>query len=155
MGRLWDRYMGTRHPDDGVPPSSHWEVRNLLFSLNAPDLRYRVRYPTAGEKGTVVVECQLPEVGTRIKVSMRLVPAKHEVLALHEWWEKERTSGSTSRQYGKGPAFKVYRQWKVERGPDGKRRRVETLRFDTREMTDALRNAVLGAGWTWRGVFKL
>ncbi|MEU6061590.1 hypothetical protein [Streptomyces sp. NPDC047097] len=154
MGRLWDRYMGTRHPDASVPPRTHWEVRDLLFSLDAPAPRCRVRYPMAGEKADVVVECRLPETGARIKVSMRLVPAEHEVLALHECWEKG-TSDSVRPEYGKGPGSRVYRQWKTERGPDGRKHRVETLRFDTREMTDALRDAVLGAGWTWRGVFRL
>ncbi|MEU7114644.1 hypothetical protein [Streptomyces sp. NPDC046182] len=48
------------------------------------------------------------------------------------------------------------REWTYERGPDGRRRRVETLRFDSRDMKNPLRNAVLGACWTWRGVtFRL
>jgi hypothetical protein len=43
----------------------------------------------------------------------------------------------------------------MKQGPDGRQHKVETFRFDTREMTDPLQNAVLGAGWTWRGVLKL
>jgi hypothetical protein len=42
-----------------------------------------------------------------------------------------------------------------ERGPDGRRQRVEDFRFDSRDMRNPLQNAVLSAGWTWRGVLKL
>ncbi|MFC6701340.1 hypothetical protein ACFQE4_19075 [Streptomyces thermocoprophilus] len=44
----------------------------------------------------------------------------------------------------------------TQQDPEGRTQRVEVFRFDTREMTDPLRDAVVGAGWTWRGVlFKL
>ncbi|MFD5618053.1 hypothetical protein [Streptomyces yangpuensis] len=32
-----------------------------------------------------------------------------------------------------------------------RRRKVETFRFDSRDMKDPLRDMILGAGWTWRG----
>ncbi|MEV0634908.1 hypothetical protein AB0I77_08055 [Streptomyces sp. NPDC050619] len=48
------------------------------------------------------------------------------------------------------------RYWKVERGADGRPHRAEVFRFDPVEMKNPLRDAVLGAGWTWRGVvFRL
>ncbi|MEV6703663.1 hypothetical protein AB0M68_42240 [Streptomyces sp. NPDC051453] len=48
------------------------------------------------------------------------------------------------------------RQWEVQRGPDGRLRKTEVFRFDPAEMKVPLQAAVLGAGWTWRGVvFKL
>ncbi|MFI9427299.1 hypothetical protein ACIG54_27515 [Streptomyces achromogenes] len=48
------------------------------------------------------------------------------------------------------------RSWTVDRGPEGKLRLTEDYRFDTTEMKTPLQEAVLGAGWTWRGVlFRL
>lgn len=85
---------------------------------------------------------------------MRLIPEKREVRSLDERWEN-RSSGQANAQYGRGHAPAVYRQWEMKQGPDGRRHKVEAFRFDTREMTDPLQNAVLGAGWTWRGVFRL
>ncbi|MFI5674499.1 hypothetical protein [Streptomyces cellulosae] len=89
-----------------------------------------------------------------LKTRMRLIPEKHEVRFLAERWEN-RSSDNADARYGRGHAPAVYRRWVTEHGPDGRRQKVETFRFDTREMTDPLRNVVLGAGWVWRGVFKL
>ncbi len=99
----------------------------------------------------LVAECSLPQVRVTLKVRMRLLPDLHEVRAMEERWE----GSEHSREYARGPAGAVYRQWRLEEGPDGRRRRVESLRFDTRrDFTGPLRNAVLGAGWTWRGVLR-
>ncbi|MFI1798700.1 hypothetical protein ACH427_15305 [Streptomyces sp. NPDC020379] len=46
------------------------------------------------------------------------------------------------------------REWTYERGSDGRRHKVETFRFDSRAMKNPLRDAVLAAGWTWRGVMR-
>ncbi|MET7890920.1 hypothetical protein [Streptomyces mirabilis] len=89
-----------------------------------------------------------------LKTRMRLIPENREVRFLDERWEN-RSSDHADAQYGRGHAPAVYRQWETKQGPDGRRRKVETFRFDTREMTDPLRIVVLGAGWTCRGVFKL
>lgn len=51
-----------------------------------------------------------------------------------------------SREYGRGGGFSV--AWTYERGPDGRRRRVKT--WDTRELSNVLRQSVLDAGWSWR-----
>ncbi|WP_199923739.1 hypothetical protein [Streptomyces cellulosae] len=85
---------------------------------------------------------------------MRLIPEKHEVRFLAERREN-RSSDNADARYGRGHAPALYRQWETEHGPDGRRHKVETFRFDTREMTDPLRNVVLGAGWVWRGVLTL
>ncbi|MFD9276461.1 hypothetical protein ACFWD7_04110 [Streptomyces mirabilis] len=61
-----------------------------------------------------------------------------------------------SREYGRGPSTTVSRRWTYERGTDGRRRKVETFRFDTREMKNLLQQVVLDAGWIWRGMlFKV
>ncbi|MFE9634211.1 hypothetical protein [Streptomyces sp. NPDC006463] len=82
-----------------------------------------------------------------LKIRMRLVTAKREVRAPDERWEPSHESG---RQYSRVPGMAVYKQWDARKGPDG--RRAETFRFDTRDVKDPLRNTLLAAGWTWRGV---
>ncbi|MET8245762.1 hypothetical protein ABZV31_15860 [Streptomyces sp. NPDC005202] len=154
MGRLWNKLTGTKYPDDRVGPLPHMEVRAALLALNGPDAPYRVRNALPAEKADLVAECEVRRVGVRLKTRMRLIPDKQEVRFLHERWEN-RSSDNANAQYGRGHAPAVYRQWETEQGPDGKRRKVEAFRFDTREMTDPLQNVVLSAGWTWRGVFKL
>jgi hypothetical protein len=57
-------------------------------------------------------------------------------------------SGETSR----GQVRTVSRRWTVERGADGDIRWTEDFRFDSGELKTPLQEAVLAAGWTWRGV---
>ncbi len=154
MGRLWDKLTGTQRPDSGVAPLQSGEVQAALLALNGPDVLYHVRNALPAEKADLVAECKIPRVGVTLKTRMRLIPEKREVRFLGERWEN-RSSGNAEAQYGRGHAPAVYRQWETKQDPDGSRRKVETFRFDTREMTDPLRRAVLGSGWTYRGVFKL
>ncbi|MFF8591417.1 hypothetical protein ACF061_08180 [Streptomyces sp. NPDC015220] len=154
MGRLWNRLTGTQHPEAGVAPLSAPEVRAALLALNGPTVPYRVRNASPAERADLVAECRVRRVGVVLKTRMRLVPDKREVRVVEERWEN-RSDGQAGTQYGRGHAPAVYRQWETEQGPDGRRRKVEVYRFDTREMTDPLRDAVLGAGWSWRGAFRL
>jgi hypothetical protein len=151
---LFDKLVGTKYPDSGVAALSTVEIRAALLALNGPDVPYRVRNALPAEKVDLVAECRIPRVGVALTTRMRLIPEKHEVRYLDERWE-HRSSDRADARYGRGHAPAVYRQWETKQGPDGRRRKVETFRFDTREMTDPLRNVVLGAGWTWRGVLKL
>ncbi|MEU1028035.1 hypothetical protein ABZ402_04650 [Streptomyces mirabilis] len=151
---FFDKLTGTRYPDSGVVLLSAMELRAALLVLNGPDVPFRVRNALPKEKADLVAECRIREVSVALKTRMRLILEKHEVRFLDERWER-RSSGHADAQYGRGHAPAVYRQWETKQDPDGRRCKVETFRFDTREMTDPLRNVVLGAGWTWRGVLKL
>lgn len=73
---------------------------------------------------------------------------------MRERWEKNPFSRSDRVRYGRGHAPAVYRWRETGRGPGGGRPEAGEFRFDTWEMTDPLRDAVLGAGWIWRGVLK-
>ncbi|MDX3116937.1 hypothetical protein [Streptomyces scabiei] len=155
MGSLWDKLTGTKYSPSGVAPLPSVEVQAALLALNGPDVPYRVRSALPAENADLVAECQIRRVGVTLKTRMRLIPEKHEVRFLDERWEN-RSSDNANGQYGRGHAPAVYRQWETKKGPDGRRRKVETFRFDTREMTDPLRNTVLSSGWTLRGVlFRL
>jgi len=150
---FFDKLTGTAHPDSGVIQSSAEEVRAALLALNRSDAPYRVRSALPAEKADLVAECEVRRVRVTLKTSMRLIPDKHEVRFLDERWEKRLEHSKV--QYGRGHAPAVYRQWGTKQGPDGDQQKAEAFRFDTREMTDPLRDVVLGAGWTWRGVLKL
>lgn len=151
MGRLWDRWTGTKHPAAGVRPLPTMEVREALLALNVPDAPFQLRHGFPKEKADLVAERRIPELKLTVKIRMRLVPAAREVRVLEEQW------GNVSHeysdwQYGRGGATLVAREWKFEKGPDGRRRFVETFRYSSRDMKDPLRDTVLAAGWTWRGV---
>ncbi|MEU6981827.1 hypothetical protein ABZ946_00155 [Streptomyces sp. NPDC046324] len=147
---FFDRLTGTRRPEAGIAPRSTEDVRAALLGINAPGVPYVVRHATAAERADLVAEWRVPELRLTLRTRMRFVPADRVVRALDEQWD------AREREYGRGHATRVAREWTYERGPDGRRRRVETLRFDSRDMKNPLRNAVLGAGWTWRGVtFRL
>ncbi|MFB7175134.1 hypothetical protein ACFCYM_30555 [Streptomyces sp. NPDC056254] len=167
MGRLWDKYTGTRYPDSGVTALPTMELREALLAVNGTDVPFRVRHALAKEKADLVAEWRVmkPAVGSglsrrqaelRLKIRMRFVPEKREVRTLDEQvqltWAGDPPRLAVTRESGSGPSMTVSREWTYEKGPDGRRRKVETFRFDSRDMKNPLRDMVLGAGWTWRGV---
>lgn len=170
MGFL-DKLTGTKYPDSGVAPLPTMEVRAALLALNDTGVPFGVRNAHPAEKADLVAQWRVmePAVGSALsrkqlertlKIRMRLVPATREVRTLDEqWtvtWAGDSPRRAVSREYGRGPVPMVAKEWTYERGPDGRRRKVETFSFDTRDMKNPLRNAVLDAGWTWRGVlFRL
>ncbi|MBP0449466.1 hypothetical protein J5Y04_07845 [Kitasatospora sp. RG8] len=168
---LFDALTGTRHPGGGVAPRSAEDVRAALLGLNGPDVPYVVRNGTASEGADLVAEWRIRDPAWRtffartqptrtVTTRMRLVPAGHEVRALDEQqevtWVGDTPRPASSREYSRGRVTTVSRDWKVDRGADGRLQATEVSRFDTGEMKGLLQEAVLGAGWTWRGVlFRL
>ncbi|MFD8980429.1 hypothetical protein [Streptomyces sp. NPDC059564] len=132
-------------------PLPTMEVREALLALNGPDALFQVRHGFPKEKADLVADRRVPQMDLTVKIRMRLVPATREVRALEEQWGNISHEYS-GRQYGRGGGTMVARTWKLEKGPDGRRRFVETFRFNSRDMKDPLRDTVLAAGWTWRGV---
>ncbi|MEU3374495.1 hypothetical protein ACFYM2_01455 [Streptomyces sp. NPDC006711] len=126
----------------------------MLLALNHPDALYTVREGGDGEKPDLVAECDLKRVGLRMKISMRLVPEKHEVRVVHERWVSP-AAGHAKVEYGRGHAPSVFTEKRTVLGNDGRKRRDVVFRFDTRQVTTPLEVAVLRAGWKWRGVIKL
>lgn len=153
MGKLWDRLTGTARPGDGVEAWPREEVRAALLAVGETGTVYRVRHARPDEKADLVTECDLPGMGVRLKSSMRLDADRREVRVLHESWHRH-GFGEHECEYGRGYASAVYVEWRTERGPDGRHRRVK-VNFHTREMTDPIRDTVLGAGRPLRGVLRL
>ncbi|MFD5074212.1 hypothetical protein [Streptomyces sp. NPDC058371] len=130
-----------------------------------------MRNALPAEKADLVAEWRVlePAVGSgrsrsqverTFKTRMCLGPSQHEVRVCDEQLELTRVGRPPgrimSRQWGRGPRI-ITVSWRghYERGPDGRRRWVDEFRFDSRHMRSPLQNAVVTAGWTWRGVSKL
>ncbi|WP_307163887.1 hypothetical protein [Streptomyces rishiriensis] len=158
---------GTRHPESGLVPRSADEVRAALFAVNGPEVPFRVRHALPEERGDLVAEWRVREpswhahfvrvrMHRTLTIRMRLLPGAHEVRSVDEQrevtWIGDPPRPGVAREFGRGQVTAVSRQWSVERGPDGRRHLQETYRFDPAELKDPLRDAVLAAGWTWRGV---
>ncbi|MEV7891268.1 hypothetical protein ACWD3I_32175 [Streptomyces sp. NPDC002817] len=168
---LFDKLTGTRHPDSGIAPRSAEEVRAALLAVNKPDVPYVVRNARPDERADLVAEWRIEEpawhtffarsqLTSTLRTRMRLVPDDQEVRAVDEQWQVTWVGDTPrlaiSREYSRGQVSAVSRQWTYERGDDGRMHKTEVFRFDPADLKDPLRAAVLGAGWTWRGVvFKL
>lgn len=168
MGRLRDKVMGTRYPAPGTVAVPVRELRASLLALGGSGVPFSL--VEAGDGLGLVAMRRVVEPATgsgagrrqvewTFKISMRLVPGEREVRALHQHWAVTRAGDppgrTVAREQGSGPFFRKHRTWTVERGPDGRRRGVEEFALDSRDMKDPLRDAVVGAGWTWRGVGRL
>ncbi|MFD9411972.1 hypothetical protein ACFWBN_33860 [Streptomyces sp. NPDC059989] len=159
---LFDKLTGTRHPAEGVRPLPTAEVRAALLALDGPDAPFILREGTPKEGADLVAVWRIPQGPwhpRRGQTRLRLVPAAREVRTLDEKWEAldsgERSFNGTGLKYSRGPLTSVSKQWTVERGPDGRRRLSEASAFSSTAVKTPLREAVLAAGWTWRGVFRL
>ncbi|MEU3772329.1 hypothetical protein AB0F11_03750 [Streptomyces sp. NPDC032472] len=164
---LFDKLTGTRHPDGGVAPRPAAEVREALLAVGGADKPYVVRNARPAEKADLVAEWRVLEPAWRnffltsrldrtLKIRLRLVADKREVRALDEQlevsWIGDTPRIVVSAEASRGQVSTVSKRWTIEKGPDGRRGLTEDFSFDTSDLKDPLREAVLGAGWTWRGV---
>ncbi|MEU0037195.1 hypothetical protein [Streptomyces sp. NPDC006333] len=164
---FFDKLTGTKYPDNGAAPCSAEEVRAALLAINGRDVPFRVRNALPDEKADLVAEWRVLEPATgrgstrrqlerSLKTRIRLAPGRREVRSIDEQWQVtligDPPRRSMSRAYGRGRSTTVSRRGTYERATDGRRRRAETFRLDTREMSSLLQQVVLDAGWIWRGV---
>lgn len=163
---FFDKLTGTRRPADGAVPASAKDVRTALLGLNRPDLPYVIR-DGAPEDADLVAEWRLAEPAWRpffiqsqlsraVRIRMRLDHEDHEVRALQEGWEVSRVGNPPtlriSSRYTRGPSRTISTHRRIQRGDDSSLEATETFRFDSAELVNPLRDAVLQSGWTWRGV---
>ncbi|MBE1491785.1 hypothetical protein [Plantactinospora soyae] len=163
---LFDKLTGTKRPVDGVAPRSAAEVHAAVLGLNRPDVPYVIR--DGREEGAdLVAEWRILDpawrtffVGTQVsrvfQVRMRLVPEKNEVRSLDQQYEVTWV-GDTPRlaiaaEAQRGQVRTVSKRWTLGRGEDNGLEATETFSFDSSDLKNPLRDTVLGAGWTWRGV---
>jgi hypothetical protein len=163
---LFDKLTGTKRPADGVAPRPAAEVRAVLLGLNRSDVPYVIRDGRA-EGAELVAEWRMLEpawqtffarnqVSRVLQVRMRLVPEKNEVRSLDQQYEVTWVGGipslSISAQVQRGQVQTVSKQWTLGGGNDGGLEATETFSFDSSALENPLQDAVLSAGWTWRGV---
>ncbi|MFF8729439.1 hypothetical protein ACF073_23505 [Streptomyces sp. NPDC015171] len=163
---LFDKLTGTRRPSEGVAPRSADEVRAVLLGLNQPEVPYVIRYGAA-HQADLVAEWRITEPAWQtlfiqsqlthtVRIRMRLVQRDHEVRTVEEQHEVSRVGNpprlQIASEYSRGPDRTVTRQWTIGRGDSGRLSARETFRFDSADLRDPLREAVLKSGWTWRGV---
>ncbi|MER5539302.1 hypothetical protein [Streptomyces mirabilis] len=163
---LFDKLTGTKRPADDVAPRPAAEVRAALLGLNRSDVPYVIRDGRA-EDADLVGEWRMLEPAwqsffarTRVsrvfQVRMRLVPERNEVRSLDQQyevtWVGDTPRLSISVEAQRGQVQTVSKQWTLGGGRDGGLEATETFSFDSSELKNPLRDAVLGAGWTWRGV---
>ncbi|MFD7085968.1 hypothetical protein ACFYXV_25855 [Streptomyces sp. NPDC002181] len=166
---LFDRLTGTRRPDAAVAPRPAAEVRAVLLAAGGPQAPYRVRNATPREDADLVAEWRVLEpawhpffrerrLERTLKIRMRLSPEDREVRALDEQLEVTWLGNTprlvSSREHIRGQVREKSFRWEIGRGPDGRLRATETSAFDSARLKDPLRDAVLAAGWTWRGVLR-
>ncbi|WP_328355623.1 hypothetical protein OG800_15180 [Streptomyces sp. NBC_00445] len=163
---LFDKLTGTKHPADGVAPRSAAEVHAALIGLNRPDVPYVIRDGIA-EGADLVAEWRLldpawqtffvrTQVSRVFQVRMRLVPEKQEVRSLDQQyevtWVGDTPSLAIAAEAQSGQMQTVSKRWTLGGGENGGSEANETFSFDSSDLKNPLQDAVLGAGWTWRGV---
>ncbi|MGW7413625.1 hypothetical protein [Streptomyces sp. NPDC054863] len=164
MGFL-DRLNGTRRPGPDAVRRSADEVGAALLALNGPDVPFAVRYGGAegcdllaewritGQDRAALLGAGRGRPTRTLQIRMRLVRGAREVRAVDRQREVTRVGGvPTLVEAGRGQVNTVSRTWTVGRREDGSRGMTEDFRFHASDMKDPLRDAVLKAGWTWRGV---
>ncbi|WP_030774350.1 hypothetical protein [Streptomyces sp. NRRL F-2664] len=161
MGLL-DRLTGTRHPEPGTPVRSAAELRAALLALDGPDAPFVLREGTAREGAHLVAVWRIPPGPwhpERGHTLLRLDAGARDVRTLDEQWERlesgERSFDGSGWKHTRGPVNSTSRQWRFGRDAEGRRRLVPESGFSSAAVKAPLREAVLAAGWTWRGVFRL
>ncbi|MFH8617961.1 hypothetical protein ACH4E8_23250 [Streptomyces sp. NPDC017979] len=165
---LFDKLTGTKRPADGVPPRSADELGSALLGINRADVPYVVRDGRA-EGADFVAEWRVLDpawrtffVGTQVsrvfQIRMRLVPEKNEVRSLDQQyevtWVGDTPTLAIDASAQRGQMRTVSKEWTVGRNDDGGLQATETFSFDSSELKGPVQDAVLGAGWTWRGVIS-
>lgn len=165
MGLL-DFLTGTTRPGAGVTPKSAAEVRAALLAVNRPAAPFVVR-DGAAEGVDLVAEWRIVDATWRdifaqaglkrtFKVLIRLDPEKHEVRVRDQEWSVEWRAGMP-HLWAVAEAFRGQRfEWSAGTGygftEKGAMGQVYRYKFSTGELKAPLRDAVIAAGWTWRGV---
>ncbi|MFF7328622.1 hypothetical protein [Streptomyces sp. NPDC008150] len=159
---FFDKLNGTRRPAAGVAAVPAARMREALLGVNRSDAPYVVRDAPADDTADLVAEWRMTEprwhalfldsqMSRAVRIRMRLVAESHEVRVVEEQREVRRVGNPprmvVSSEVTRGPSRTVTRYYSVGGGTA-----TQVFRYDSSELRDPLRNIVLGAGWTWRGV---
>jgi hypothetical protein len=165
MGLL-DFLTSTRRPADGTAVLSPEEVRSRILALNRPTAPYQIVGGASDGVDLVaewkIVDAEWYEVFSKaglkkvFRILLKLDPEKHEVRTSDREYTVEWSAGlpklslavsgfrgqKQSVEFGTAYAF-------TETLAPGQ---VYRYRFSTGEMKKPIQGAVIGCGWTYRGV---
>jgi hypothetical protein len=140
MGWWLDRRRNLVRPDAGVPRRGVAAVRAALFALDRPDGVLRVRAgAVAGVDLVAELTIEDERVTDRYRTLLRLDGRRREVRGIDELVRTSRWPGVFTGSAGSLGAAVDDPQF------------VDVVRRSHPDVTQALRGAVLAAGWTWRG----
>ena len=164
--KLFDWLTGTRRPAAGVPAKTSAQVRTDLLAVNRPKAPFIVR-DGAPENVDLVAEWRIVDATwyeifakaglTKVfKILIKLDEQAREVRAVDQEWSVEWRAGvptlslaakafrGQTKEFSFGTAFAFTQQ-----GSFGE---VYRYKFSTAEIKTPLQDAVIKAGWVWRGV---
>lgn len=165
---IMDLFRGIKRPDSGtaVLPPEH--VRAAILGINRPTAPFVIRESGEGDQGELVAEWRVIDhqwhqvfaearVYKAFRVSMRLDVENTEVRALDQErevsWVRGVPSVSFSASAGRGRiSQKSYSSEATPFYEHGESGQIYKYRFNTSEIKNPLKEAVLSSGWTWRSV---
>ena len=163
---LFDWMTGSKRAPAGVPRLAGPALRDSLLAVNRDTAPFTVRDGAPEGVDMVaewrIVDAQWYEIFAKagvqrvFKVLMKFDEAKGEVRAVDQAWEVEWSAGIpvlSARAEGiRGQTWEKSFETVYAFREDLSFGEVYSYRFDTSEIKDPLRAAVLEAGWGWRGV---
>ncbi len=163
---LFDIFTGTKRPAKGVVVCGDGELGAAIMGVNRDSAPFRVLPCEDGSCDYVaewkIVDAKWYEVFAKaglekvFRVKMRLDPARHEVRAMDEEYTVEWRAGVPSLSLAasgfKGQKSEVSFGTAYAFTEELKPGQVYKYRFSTAEIKKPLQEAVLGCGWTWKGV---
>lgn len=163
---LFDFLTGTKAAPAGVKRQTTAALRKNLMDVNRKTAPFVIR---DGKKEGVdmvaewrIVDAKWYEIFAKagikkvFKVLMKFDEAKGEVRAVDEQWEVEWRAGiptlSATASASRGQKFEKSFETVYAFREDGSFGEVYDYAFDTTEIKNPVRAAVLASGWGWRGV---
>ncbi|RZJ03534.1 MAG: hypothetical protein EON89_11140 [Brevundimonas sp.] len=163
---LFDFLTGSKAPPAGVKRQSTAELRKALMAVNRATAPFVIR---DGKKEKVdmvaewrIVDAKWYEIFAKagikkvFKILMKFDEEKGEVRAVDELWEVEWRAGiptlSAAASASRGQQFEKSFETVYAFREDGSFGEVYDYAFDTTEIKNPVRAAVLASGWGWRGV---
>lgn len=163
---LFDWFIGAKGPAGGDVAQSSDAVRAALPGINRPGSPHVIR--DGGPEGVdLVAEWRIVDSArydsfARARVQkanqthMRFDPAQQEVRALDREraviWRNGVPELAATKESGRGQINRTSREVTFVRDSDGGIVKESDESFSTGEFKPLLREAVIGAGWTWRGI---